>query len=152
VQPAFGKASSPSRMCNKVVAIRNVLSSLSYAVHQQTASSVLYTTSCKHSLVLLRMGEINAWNMLSWLKLLIKLLLLLYLVGCSNYCINIYSNWSGEQFCNLSLNTLYVLLFATNLSYKKFIHVYIYIYIYIYKVSFFLKYYVHQLSHMSLIS
>jgi len=29
------------------------------------ASSVLYTTSCKHSLVLLRMGEIIARNMLS---------------------------------------------------------------------------------------
>ena len=35
----------------------------------QAASSVLYTTSCKHSLVLLRMGEIIARNMLSWLKL-----------------------------------------------------------------------------------
>jgi len=35
--------------------------------HQQAASSVYYTTSCKHSLVLLRMGEIIARNMLSWL-------------------------------------------------------------------------------------
>ena len=35
-------------------------------------SSVHYTTSCKHSLVLLRMGEIIARNMLSWLKLLIN--------------------------------------------------------------------------------
>jgi len=34
-------------------------------------SSVLYTKSCKHSLVLLRMGEIIVRNMLSWLKLLI---------------------------------------------------------------------------------
>ena len=33
--------------------------------HQQAASSVLYTKSCKHSLVLLRMGEIIARNMLS---------------------------------------------------------------------------------------
>jgi len=33
--------------------------------HQQAASSVLYTKSCKHSLVLLRMGEIVARNMLS---------------------------------------------------------------------------------------
>jgi len=33
-----------------------------------------YTTSCKHSLVLLRMGEIIPRNMLRWLKLLIKLL------------------------------------------------------------------------------
>ena len=31
--------------------------------HQQAASSMHYTTSCKHSLVLLRMGEIIARNM-----------------------------------------------------------------------------------------
>ena len=33
--------------------------------HQQAASSVHYTTSCKHSLVLQRLGEIIARNMLS---------------------------------------------------------------------------------------
>jgi len=33
--------------------------------HQQAELSVLYTTSCKHSLVLLRMGEIIARNILS---------------------------------------------------------------------------------------
>ena len=38
----------------------------------QAASSVHYTTSCKHSLVLLRMDEIIARNMLSWLWLLIN--------------------------------------------------------------------------------
>ena len=53
----------------------------------QAASSVLYTTSCKHSLVFLRMSEIIARNMLSRLKLLIKLLLL-YLVGRLFYCTN----------------------------------------------------------------
>ena len=37
--------------------------------------------------MLLRLGEIIARNMLSWLKFLIKLLLL-YLVGCLYYCIN----------------------------------------------------------------
>ena len=56
--------------------------------HQREAWSVLYTTSCKHSLVLLRKGEIIAPNMLSWLKLLIIKLLLLHLVGCLYYCIN----------------------------------------------------------------
>ena len=35
-------------------------------------SWVHYTTSCKHSLVLLRMGEIIARNTLSWLELLIN--------------------------------------------------------------------------------
>jgi len=53
---------------------------------QQIASSVHYTTICKHSLVLLRMGEIIARNMLSWLKSLIIKLLLLHLVGCLYYC------------------------------------------------------------------
>ena len=55
--------------------------------HQQAASPVRYSTSCKDSLVLLRMGEIIVRNMLSWLKLLIKLLLL-HLVGCLYYCIS----------------------------------------------------------------
>ena len=53
----------------------------------QAASSVLCTTNCKHSLVLLKLDEIIARNMLSWLKLLIKLLLL-HLFGCLCYCIN----------------------------------------------------------------
>ena len=58
--------------------------------HQQAASTVHYTTSCKHSLVLVTMGEITARNMLCWLKLLIKLLLL-HLVGCLYYCIFFHS-------------------------------------------------------------
>ena len=45
---------------------------------------MLSTASCKHILVLLRMGEIFARIMLSWLKLLIKLSLL-HLVGCLCY-------------------------------------------------------------------
>jgi len=56
---------------------------------QLAASSVLYTTSRKHCLVLPRMGEIIDRNMLSWLKLLIKLLWL-HLVGCLYYCNNLY--------------------------------------------------------------
>jgi len=36
------------------------------------ASSVHYTTSCKHSLLLLRMGEIVVRNMLRWLEILIN--------------------------------------------------------------------------------
>jgi hypothetical protein len=38
----------------------------------QAASSVHYTTSCKHSLEVLRMDEIFARNILSWLELLIN--------------------------------------------------------------------------------
>jgi len=34
--------------------------------------TVYYTKSCKHSLVLPRMGEIIARNMVSWLELLIN--------------------------------------------------------------------------------
>jgi len=63
------------------------------AGHQQAALSVHYITSCKHSLVLLRMGKIIARNMLSWLKLLIKLLLL-RLVGCLYYWIS--DAWSHK--------------------------------------------------------
>jgi len=40
--------------------------------YRPAASSVHYTTSCKHSLVLLRIGEIIARNMVSWLELLIN--------------------------------------------------------------------------------
>ena len=47
---------------------------------RQAASSVHYTTSCKHSLVLLRMGEINARNMSRWLKLLISYYCCIWLV------------------------------------------------------------------------
>jgi len=39
---------------------------------QPAASAVRYTTSCKHSLVLLRMGETIARNMSRWLTLLIN--------------------------------------------------------------------------------
>jgi len=39
---------------------------------RSAASSVLYTTSCKHILVLLRTGEIIVRNMLSWMELLIN--------------------------------------------------------------------------------
>ena len=60
----------------------------------QAASSVNYATSCKHSLVLLRMGEIIARNMSNWSKLLIKLLLL-HLVGCLYYLPRIVTPCSG---------------------------------------------------------
>jgi len=70
----YGADGSVARPCG----IKHLLSCI------QAASSVLYTTSCKHRLVLLRMGEIIARNMLSWLKLLIKVLLL-HLVGCLYY-------------------------------------------------------------------
>jgi len=40
--------------------------------YQPAALSMHYTTSCKHSLVLLKMGEVIARNMLRWLKLLIN--------------------------------------------------------------------------------
>jgi len=53
----------------------------------QASSSVHYTTNCKHSLALLSIGEIIARNTLSWLKVLMKLLLL-HLVGCLYYWIN----------------------------------------------------------------
>jgi len=50
-------------------------------------SSVYYTTSCKHSLVLLRMGEIIARNMLSWLELLINRYCCIYLIYINEHFI-----------------------------------------------------------------
>jgi len=70
---------------------------------QQAASSVHYTTSCKHSLVLVRMGEIMVRNILSWLKLLIQLLLL-HLVGCFYYCINDARSHKHQKIINHDLS------------------------------------------------
>ena len=49
-----------------------------------TAFSVHCTKTCKNSLVLLRMGEIIARNMLKWFKLVMKLLSM-HLIGCLYY-------------------------------------------------------------------
>ena len=64
-----------------------------------------YTTSCKHSLVLLRMGEIIARNMLSRLKLSINCYCLIWfvvyiIVSCSlsvaNYpVVDLYTSRTG---------------------------------------------------------
>jgi hypothetical protein len=40
--------------------------------YRTVTSWMHFSTSCRHSLVLLKMGEIIAWNMLSWLELLIN--------------------------------------------------------------------------------
>jgi len=62
-------------------------------------TTMLYTTSCKHSPALLRMDEIIIRNMLSWLKLLIKLLLL-HLVGCLYYWIFVkFDFWAFFEIC-----------------------------------------------------
>ena len=58
------------------------------------ASSVHYTTSCKHSLVLLMIGAIIGRNMLSWLELLIN-----------RYC----CNWSVVYIITLDLYGLPVM-------------------------------------------
>ena len=56
-------------------------------------------TSCKNSLVLLRMGESIAQNMLSRFKLLIKLLLM-YLVGCLYYYSSDARSHKHEMSCS----------------------------------------------------
>ena len=58
----------PTRPNNNNLLIISIICRL-VTYHQPAASLVYYTTSCKHSLVLLRMGEIIARNMLNWLKL-----------------------------------------------------------------------------------
>ena len=65
--------------------------------HQQATSSVHYTISCKHSLVLLRMGEIIARNMLSWLKLLINC----FIVASSWLFIQLYQWCAVTQTSNV---------------------------------------------------
>jgi hypothetical protein len=54
---------------------------------------VHYTTSCKHSLVLLKMSEIIVRNMLSWLDLLINRYCCIYLVV---YIICVNDAWSNK--------------------------------------------------------
>ena len=51
-----------------------------HPVYRPAGSSVHYSISCKHSLVLLSMGEIIARNMLKWLELLINRHCCIYLV------------------------------------------------------------------------
>jgi hypothetical protein len=52
--------------------------------YRPATSWVHNTTSCKHSLLLLKMGEIIALNMSSWLRIINKSLSL-HLVGCLYY-------------------------------------------------------------------
>ena len=92
--------------------------------HRQAASSVHYTTSCKHSLVLLRKGEIFARNMLSWFKLLINCYCCIYLVGYT-IVLKLYN-------CNI---------WSVKVEASVLLHIYIYIYVcvcvcvYVYKMS-----------------
>ena len=76
--------------------------------HQQAASSVLYTTSCKHSLVrllLVRMGEIIARNMLSWLESLINSYCRIQLVHFILLTVPIFSKPTNAQ--QLCMKTCY---------------------------------------------
>jgi hypothetical protein len=63
-----------------------------------STSWVHYTTSCKHSLVLLKMGVIIVRIILSWLELLINLCriqLLVYIICINNSRSDKYHIWSG---------------------------------------------------------
>ena len=69
--------------CNQLNMFRAIISPILrstrlFTACLQAAPSVHYTTSCKHSLVLHRMGEIIARNMLSWLQLSIKFVIVAY--------------------------------------------------------------------------
>ena len=82
---------------------------------RQATSWVYYTTSCKHSLVLLKMGEIIARNMLSWLKLLINRYCCIYLVVYIT-CENEYSRFiTGCEFISSAL-TFLVLFRSVNVG------------------------------------
>ena len=84
-----------------------------HPAYQPAASSVHYTTSCKHGLVLLGMGEIIARNMLIGI---INKLLLLHLVGCLYYCISDARSYKQKNFSFFhilyDLHRLHILLNA----------------------------------------
>jgi len=84
-QPTWCKNNNFINNFNQLDMFRAIISPMFRC--QPASSSVHYTTSYKHSLVLLRMGEIITRNMSSWLKLLIKLLLL-HLVSSLYHCIS----------------------------------------------------------------
>jgi len=82
------------------------------------APPVHYTTSWKHNVMLLRMGEIIARNMLSWLKIIIKLLFL-HPVGCLYYFINelcacTSNNWCIQHLIPCRLLKFRILFLQTN--------------------------------------
>ena len=70
--------------------------------HQSAASLVHYTTSCKHSLALLKMGETIAPKRVELIQVINKLSLL-HLVGCLNYCKNVGFVTCTRLFIYLSL-------------------------------------------------
>ena len=84
------------------------------------ATSMHYTTSCKHSLVLLRMGEMIARNMLRWLWLSIKSVI----VASSGPFILLYQWCTVIQTSNHTL----VAKCVTNISTTTIQYIYIHIY------------------------
>ena len=72
-------------------------------VHQRcyrpATSWVHYTTSCKHSLVLLKMGEIIARNMLSWLELLQTVIVSYSWLSILFLCIKVIEERSRNHCC-----------------------------------------------------
>jgi len=75
--------------------------------HQQAASPVHYTASCKHSLVFLRMGEIIARKMVSWLLLSIKFVIVasswLFILLLEKFVIHITFWHAVLPFCAVRL-------------------------------------------------
>jgi hypothetical protein len=71
---------------------------------------VYYTTRCKHSLSLLMMGEINARNMSSWLRIVNELLSLHLDIICFN------DAWSKKYQTYLDLWSLQVMILGECLA------------------------------------
>jgi hypothetical protein len=65
---------------------RQCTNTLRAATHFRQHRRYNYTTSCKHNLVLLTMGEIIAPKHVQLIVIINKNLLLLHLVGCLYYC------------------------------------------------------------------
>jgi len=93
---------------------------------------VHYTTSCKHSLGLLRMGETIARNMLSWLELLIKryccIQLVVYIIvlemhGHAKIKSSMYLTWNKFLFDSIHLYnfiSFYILYFSWHVLYPTY--------------------------------
>jgi len=84
---------------NTTLCLQLVVQCTDDAACRPAASSVHCTTSCKHSLVFLRMGEIIARNILSGLKLLVNCYCCIWLVVDIIMLHVILGCWTGILLC-----------------------------------------------------
>ena len=103
ISPIF----SNTRLCLQLVACWWPGWAGTQPCHQHANSSVYYTTSCKHSLVLLKMDEITARNTLSWSNLLINCYccICLYIVNDAVLTTGVISHTAVRDHWNVGTST-----------------------------------------------